>query len=130
MHVLEPVIDLAVRVHLQRPVARHVLAQELGIARELRHRRELRRGDPRRPALRAEQPNVARVVEHFAGAALPLHEIDEMRRDVDQPFSLLRDVEEPRGALDRRARDELRETVDAFLDDGGLVFLSGLVAPD
>ena len=52
--------------------------------------------------------------------ALPLHEVDEMGRDVDQALALLRGVEEPRRPLDRHAGHQLGKVVDALLGHGRL----------
>ncbi len=59
-------------------------------------------------------------IQDFVREAFPLHEIDEMRRDVDQAFPLLRHVEEPCRSLDRRAGYQLGEVMHALLDDGRL----------
>ena len=120
VHALDAVVDLAVGVRVQVAVGLHVLAQEVGTGRQLRHLRELRRADHGGPALRAENLDVLREIQDLAGEALPLHEIDEVRGDVDEAFALLRHVEEPRRPLDRRAGDPLGKVVHALLDDSRL----------
>ena len=120
VHALDAVVDLAVGVHVQAAVALHDPCADnpgtLCNCVTCANCAGLMIGGP---ALRAENLDVVASKSRIApGKALPLHEVDEVGRDVDEAFALLLDVEEPRGPLDRRAGDELREMVDAFLDDG------------
>ena len=121
VHALDKVIDLPVGVGVQVAVGLDIIAEVARIALQLRHLLELRGRDFGRPAPRAQDANVPRKFEDLAGEALPLHKVDQVRGDVDEPLPLLQHVEEPRRPLDRRTGNELGEMVDAFFRDGRIV---------
>ena len=61
----------------------YVLPQPGGKVFEQRHGPELRRADDGGPAPRAQDADVLAIVDDPIRKAFPLHEIDEVRSDVD-----------------------------------------------
>ena len=117
-HAAQSIADLAVREDLQSAVA-HIPAEEFRKILRARHALELLACHGRGPASRLNHFHV-RGLQGLFRKRFPLHEIDEMRRYVQDPFALLPHVEEPLRALQLRARHHLREVVHALFRDGGL----------
>ncbi len=125
VHAADGVVDFAVGIRVQAAVRLHILAQIVGNACELRHAGELRGTDRRRPAPRAQHANVLAIINDLVRETFPLHEIDQVRGDVDQAFALLRGVEEPGRPLDWSARHQLGKVMHAFLGDRGIFLRAG-----
>src|SRR5712664_4712521 len=73
------------------------------------------------PLARGQQFHIAVVIEGLPAAGDPLREIDQVRRDIGDAFTLHGDIENPRWPHQRHAVDDLVKVVDALHGNSGLV---------
>src|SRR5687768_16171772 len=62
-----------------------------------------------------------RLVDDLTGEALPLNEIHQMRCDINNAFSLLFNIKEPRGTDERRPGNHLGIVMNALLRNSGIL---------
>src|SRR4029450_4359691 len=117
VHVLDAVDDLSVHVRIEVTVGLNVLLEIHRKSAEPCDTLELYWRNLRRPSPCADDFDVVPIVDDRIRKALPLDEVDQVGCDVDQTFTLLRDVEEPCRSLDRRAGDQLGNEVHTLFGD-------------
>src|ERR1700761_2414889 len=73
-----------------------------------------------RPVPGAIDPDVICIIQGLVWKTAPLGEIDKMGHDIDDPFPLLVDIEEPDGTGKDAAGDGFIPTVYAFSIEAGV----------
>ena len=115
-HPRDPIAHLDIAEIAER-IAVHERGERGGERRLAGDAAERARGHARVPAARRQEPGG--LAGPVPGAVdEPLRLIDEVRRDVDRPGPLDAHVEEPPGAPERGAVDELLQMMDALELDG------------
>ena len=120
VHALELVGELAVRLALEDVVLVDSLLEEVRPLVESRGCLVVGGADGCRPRAGLDHLDVVRL-EGLAGEGLPLDEVDEMGRHVNDGLALLVGVVVPARTLQRLAVHELAEVVHGDLRDRGIV---------
>src|SRR4026207_1878225 len=116
---LERIRDLSIAVAVEDAVV-DVRVQELWKVVLSCDFFELRSRHFRWPTSRLQQLDVLFMLNSDAREANPHHQIHEMRGHIDYSVTLLSDIEIPRRALERPARNRFAEMMNALFDDGWL----------